>query len=76
VISAVRSAMRGGDFAQADLLLGRALGRMLAHEVMHMLSQSGAHGAAGVAKTALSGSQLIAPELRLEPQDLARLHSH
>ena len=74
VTSAVRSAMSGGDFANADMLLGRALGRVLAHEVVHMLSKSGAHGHAGVAKTALSGSQLIAPELRLEPEDAERLH--
>jgi hypothetical protein len=75
VTSAVRSAMSGGDFANADLLLGRALGRVLAHEVVHMLSKSGAHGHTGVTRTALSGSQLIAPELRLEPEDVERLHS-
>jgi hypothetical protein len=74
VTSAVRSAMSGGDFANADVLLGRALGRVLAHEVVHMLSKSGAHGHTGVAKTALSGSQLIAPELRLEPEGVERLH--
>ncbi len=74
VTSAVRSAMSGGDFAHADVLLGRALGRVLAHEVVHMLSKSGAHGHTGVARTALSGSQLIAPELRLEPEDVERLH--
>ncbi|MCX6632649.1 MAG: hypothetical protein NTW28_34020 [Candidatus Solibacter sp.] len=76
VTSAVRSAMAGGDFAKSDLLLGRALGRVLAHEVMHILSKSGAHGRTGVAKTALSGSQLIAPELLLGPKDLERMHAH
>ena len=76
VTSAVRSAMSGGDYANADLLLGRALGRVLAHEVVHMLAKSGAHGHTGVARTALSGSQLIAPELRLEPEDLERIHRH
>ena len=74
VTSAVRSAMAGGDFAHADVLLGRALGRVLAHEVVHILAKSGAHGHAGVAKTALSGSQLIAPELRLEAEDVERIH--
>jgi hypothetical protein len=64
----------GCDFAYADLLLGRALGRVLAHEVVHILTRSGAHGHDGVAKTALSGTQLIAPELRLEPADLRRIH--
>lgn len=76
VTSAVRSAMAGGDFAKSDLLLGRALGRVLAHEVMHILSKSGAHGRTGIAKTALSGSQLIAPELRFGSQDLERMHTH
>jgi hypothetical protein len=75
VTSAVRSAMSGGDFANADVLLGRALGRVLAHEVVHMLSKSGAHGRTGVARPALSGSQLIAPELRLEPEDLERMRA-
>ena len=45
VTSAIRPAMAGGDFAKADMLLGRALGRVLAHEMVHMLSKSGAHGA-------------------------------
>jgi hypothetical protein len=73
VTKAMRSAMAGGDFSEADVLLGRALGRVLAHEVVHILSKSGRHGTSGVAKTALSGSQLIAPELRLEPGDLERI---
>src|ERR1035441_5384831 len=75
VTSAVRSAMAGSDFANADILLGRALGRVLAHEVEHMLSKSGAHGRTGLAKTALSGSQLIGPELRLGPEDVERIHA-
>ena len=73
VTTAVRSAMFGGDFAKADLLLGRALGRVLAHEVVHMLSGTGDHGHEGVARKALSGNQLIAPELRLAPEDIERL---
>jgi hypothetical protein len=76
VTRAVRSAMSGSDFARADLLMGRALGRVLAHEVVHILTKSGAHGHDGVAKTALSGTQLIAPELRLEPEDVNRIRTH
>lgn len=75
VTSAVRSAMAGGDFAKADLLLGRALGRVLAHEVVHMLAKSAVHGSAGVARTALTGSQLIAPELKLDPEDVERIQA-
>jgi hypothetical protein len=75
VTSAIRPVMAGDDFAKADLLLGRALGRVLAHEVVHMLSKSAAHGNAGVARTSLTGSQLIAPELKLEPEDVERIHA-
>jgi hypothetical protein len=75
VTQAMRSAMAGGDFAHGDVLLGRALGRVLAHEVVHILSKSREHGSSGIAKTALSGSQLIAPELRLEPEDLERINA-
>jgi hypothetical protein len=72
--SVVRGAMSGGDFAHADLLFGRALGRVLAHEVVHMLAKSAAHGHDGVAKKALSGAQLIAPQLNLADDDVQRLH--
>jgi len=74
-VRALRSVMTGADFAKADLLMGRALARVMAHEVVHMLTKSGAHGREGVAKTALSGSQLIGPELRLDASDLERLRT-
>jgi hypothetical protein len=73
VARAVRSALPGGDCTRADLLMGRALGRVLAHEVVHMLTKSRLHGRTGLAKTTLSGPELIAPELRLDAQDLKRL---
>src|SRR4051794_3564466 len=78
VIGAVRSAMWGRDYKRADLLLGRALGRVVAHELVHMLAGSGEHGHEGVAKRSLSGNQLVAPMLRLDPSDIARIvnHSH
>ena len=73
VAATVRSAMWGGDFAIADVLLGRALGRVLVHELVHMLTKSEEHGREGVAKPALSGKQLIAGSLPLSPADLERL---
>ena len=75
VTRAVKSAMSGVDYAKADQLMGRALGRVLAHEVIHMLTRSGAHGHGGVTKTVLSGTELIGPELRLEVQDLERIRA-
>src|SRR5690349_11329660 len=73
VAASVRSAMWGEDFQKADLLFGRALGRVLAHELVHMLTGSGAHGREGVARPALSGRELISGSLLLSPADIARL---
>jgi hypothetical protein len=75
VVAAARSAMSGGDFAHADLLLGRALGRVVAHELVHILSKSGEHGKEGVAQPALSGLRLIAPEMHLSPADMERIYT-
>jgi len=75
VVAAARSAMSGGDFAHADLLLGRALGRVVAHELVHILTKSAEHGREGVAQPALSGLRLIAPEMHLSPADLERIYT-
>lgn len=75
VAASVRSAMFGGDYAQGDVLLGRALGRVLAHELVHMLTKSGTHGREGVEKAALSGNQLISSDLPLSSQDMKRLQA-
>ena len=74
VIGTARSAMLG-DFAHADLLVGRALGRVVTHEIVHMLTQSAEHGNDGVFESALSGRQLIAPTLPLSAMDVDRLMS-
>jgi hypothetical protein len=70
----ISSVMFGEDRKRADLLLGRALGRVVAHEIFHIVAQSKKHGQKGVAKTALSGSQLIADQLPLHKHDIERIH--
>ncbi len=75
VAASIRSAMFGGDYAQGDVLLGKALGRVLAHELVHILTHSGKHGNEGVQKAALSGNQLISRDLPLSSEDLKRLQS-
>ena len=72
----VESAMWGSDRSRADLLLGRALGRVLAHELVHIVAKSSKHGVKGVAKTSLSGGQLIAERLELDVNDVQRLQTH
>lgn len=73
VAASVRSAMSGSDFETADVLLGRALGRVVAHELVHILTGSCEHGLEGVHKAALSGRQLIADSLPLSAPDAIRL---
>ena len=73
VAASVSSALEGEDFPRADVLFGRALGRVLAHELVHVLTGSEVHGGAGVQRAALSGKDLIANALVLSPVDLARL---
>jgi len=73
VTATVQQAMGAASFNLADRLLGRALGRVLAHEVVHMLTRSAEHGSSGISKPALSGSELIAPNLRLDPAERERL---
>jgi hypothetical protein len=73
VVNSVRTAMLGNDYARADMLIGRALGRVVAHELVHMLTKSGQHAREGVQKAALSGRQLIAASLPLSAMDVDRL---
>jgi hypothetical protein len=75
VVAAVRPAMWGSDFARADLILGRALGRVVAHELLHMLSKSKAHAREGLASESLTGQQLIAPVLQFTPADFDRIYT-
>ena len=73
VTASIRTAMWGGDYENADTLLGRALGRVLVHELVHILAGDGVHGHAGIAKRALSGGELICPTLGLSQEDAERI---
>ena len=73
ITASVRAAISDSDLGRADLLLGRALGRVVAHEFVHIVSKSGAHGREGVTREAISRAGLIANELPLSPEDFERL---
>jgi len=73
VVNSARNAMLGADYGKADLLIGRALGRVVTHELVHMITGSAEHGLDGVEKSSLSGRQLIAGELPLSGFDIDRL---
>jgi hypothetical protein len=58
VLSAVWRVLPSGDDAERDAVLGRALGRVVAHEMYHMLAKSKTHDHVGVAREALTDSEL------------------
>jgi hypothetical protein len=74
--SSVGKAMWGGDYGRSEMLFGRALARVVAHELYHVLARTESHASSGVAKRSLSGSQLISDELRLNESDLKRMRPY
>lgn len=72
----VGSVLFGGQRAQGDQLLGRAMGRVVAHELYHIVTKSTVHAKSGVFKESLSGAQLIADHLDFAGRDARRLLAH
>ena len=71
----VRSGLHGDDFKKADQLIGKALGRVVAHELVHMLTGAKDHSHEGVFEPGLTVQQLVAGELPLSPADIERLRT-
>jgi len=73
--SSLHTAMSGGDYKRSDVLFGRALARVLAHELYHVLAKTQSHAGQGIAEKALSGTQLIAERLQLNQAELNQMHA-
>ncbi|MBZ5593445.1 MAG: hypothetical protein LAP39_14475 [Acidobacteriia bacterium] len=56
----VRSALTSTPGARSELLFGRALGRVLGHELHHIIERTRAHTQHGITRKSLSGRDLIA----------------
>jgi hypothetical protein len=70
--STIRPVMWGSQFKMADELVGRAIARVVAHEIYHVMTGT-QHSETGIARHALSGPQLIGDELLFEPEDVERM---
>jgi len=57
----------------SDLLFGKALGRVLAHEFCHILGNTFDHSEDGILRSTFSARQLISRRFDLDPVDLDRL---
>lgn len=73
VRESVKTVLRPSDFAQGDHYLGRALGRVVAHEIYHMMANTKKHGKSGVTKDALSARQLVDERLDLSDHSAAAM---
>ncbi len=58
-----------------DKTMGVALGRVVAHELVHMLLGSEKHAESGVFKPGLTVEQLVSGELQLDASDTDRLRT-
>jgi hypothetical protein len=71
---AIESALYGQRGGRArELLFGRALGRVLSHELYHIIGGTHRHGKKGIAQPSLSPQELVADEMEIESEDVQRM---
>jgi len=73
IASSISPEMSPAQWKDRETVLGRALGRVLAHELFHMLAKSQHHGVDGITRFALSPAQLVADRLHMTRADLKTL---
>lgn len=57
-----------------DAVYGKALGRVVAHELYHILAETESHGSDGVARSFHTRRDLTGEEFRFTPKETATLH--
>jgi hypothetical protein len=63
----------GASPEDRESLLGRAMGRVLAHELFHIFANTEKHGHEGVAKTTYSRNDLVADGFAFDAKDAKRI---
>ena len=66
---AVEAARLQQTEVRGNALLGRAMGRVLAHELYHIVADKADHGRSGVTQSALTPRELTSGQLELRPAD-------
>jgi hypothetical protein len=69
----VASGLRHERPERREILFGRALGRVLAHELYHVVAQTGEHSHYGTGKAAVSSAELLADRFEFDSDSLHRL---
>jgi hypothetical protein len=69
----VSARLAGEPVARRDFLYARAMARLIAHELYHIILCTRDHGAAGISRPAFSASDLLTDRFDFEPATLAKL---
>lgn len=72
---AVESAISNGNQIRGNVLLGRAMGRVLAHELYHIVADTSVHGHDGVAQSAFTPRELTSGPLELGASEAAAVQN-
>jgi hypothetical protein len=67
---AITSEMHAEVWPRGNALLGRAMGRVLAHELFHIVASTKDHTGSGISKSAFTPSELLSGRLELDPASL------
>jgi hypothetical protein len=70
VRSTLVRAMTGQTHGHSEIVYGRAMARVLAHELYHVLAGTESHSRQGLTQRALSGAELASDQLELDPDQL------
>ena len=76
IVSCISGLVGSSCDRDRDTALGRALGRVVAHELYHMLGQTREHGHAGLTKALQSPFDLIRDEFSIDRQAMEWLREH
>jgi hypothetical protein len=71
----VHKDLMGLRIEERDKIFGRALGRILAHELFHIFANTQHHLACGVGKAAYTVRDLLSSDFRFDEQDLMLLRN-
>jgi hypothetical protein len=72
----LRAELRWDSKSERERKMGRALARVLAHELYHVFVQTRKHVSCGVAKSSHSASELTSKEFRFDEDTLEALRAH
>src|ERR1051326_3053693 len=60
---------------EREVVMGRALGRVVAHELYHIFANTSRHGSCGVGKAAYTVQELLSPDFQFEARETEALRT-